>query len=135
MARDFFTGWSDDEIAMHGTQRTPEELAKISAERIAKAIAPAAINKMPGMPWTDSKPTHLFTNKSDGFTFDRVMWKNMHTADRDRYRPDAIAHRDEAVRRMVVCRIEGDRQKECDHWTAQYRFLESLYRLPEIKNE
>ena len=73
----------------------------------------------------------LFRDKSAGFTFDTCMWKNMRVADRERYTPDALAHRNEAMRRMAVCRLD-DRPREAAHWQAQMRFLENLFRLPEV---
>lgn len=74
----------------------------------------------------------LFTDKSDGFTFDKTMWRNMHVSDRHRYVDDARAHRDEAHRRKIVCRLES-REKETAHWLSQQRFLEKLYKLEPIE--
>lgn len=74
----------------------------------------------------------IFRDKAGGFQFDKPMWKNMHASDRERYRPDAFAHRDEAIRRKTVCRLES-REKETAHWLSHQRFLENLFNLDPVE--
>lgn len=74
-------------------------------------------------------------NGQGGFTFGQHVWRNeVNVHGKEHLRGDAIAHRNEALRRKVVCRFE-DRPKEMAHWHSAMRFLEKLFALPEIEKD
>lgn len=75
---------------------------------------------------------HVFTDGEGGFSFGPRVWREVlkgENGDKARLYKDALAHRDEALRRTVVCRLDS-RTKEADHWYAQARFLENMFAIP-----
>lgn len=79
-----------------------------------------------------AKEAPVFTDGEGGFEFAPHVWNNMWAADRLRYMPDARAHRDEAIRRKAVCRLDG-RAREAEHWLAAQRFFENKFKLEPIE--
>jgi hypothetical protein len=121
-------------------QWTPEQLAKMDQRRQAKdalenwmgeQMDRMIFNRIIGMPEaTESEPERLYTDTSGGFQFAPHSWKTiLKQHERHRYYKDALAHRDEAIRRRVVCRMEG-RITEADHWLAAQRFFENNFKIP-----
>lgn len=104
---------------MQWAQWTPEEQVKMAAH----PKAPFQFNRV---------QPQLYTDVSGGYTFTQHAWKKATTelGWRERLMKDALAHRAEAIRRRVVCRL-SDRKIEADHWLAMQRFLENLFKLPE----
>jgi len=71
----------------------------------------------------------LFSDVEIGFTFTTSLWNDVIRAGkRERHVPDARAHRDEAARRVVICRLD-DRPIEAAHWLACQRYLENNFQL------
>lgn len=98
----------------------------------SKALAQAAFATNP---FVGLEEVRLFADSSEGgFMFKQHEWKQLTTEDnwRWRYLKDGIAHRDEAMRRMIVCRLDGNRPKEVEHWCALMRYFENLFKLTEL---
>lgn len=94
-------------------------------EAMFKAISGAAIE--PGF-------AHIrkFEDKGEGWTFTPHEWNLiLNNGERERFLKDAVAHRDEALRRRVICRMEG-LAKEADHWLASQRFFENNFKLEPV---
>lgn len=109
-----------------GVQWSAAEIVKMKAQAdITKARM--EINRM-----ASTAPERLFMDVQDGFTFGQHGWNIIvRNGERERFMLDAIAHRDEALRRRVVCRMEG-RVAEAKHWLAAQRFLENLFKLEPV---
>lgn len=121
-----------DREFISGAQWAPEQAldalrtqAQTNSAQINRVLAQADIDKMKAQ---IAAVAWLFKDNEGNYTFTHGMWKDLHRENRQKYTPDAVAHRDEALRRRTVCRLEG-RHKEADHWLAQQRFLENLFGL------
>jgi hypothetical protein len=116
---------------------SPHEMAQLQAQRNKyddqiDALKFGTISfeaRVPDVKW-------LFTDSGQGgFHFGQNVWRSeVSIHGKEHLRRDAIAHRDEALRRKVVCRLE-DRRTEMAHWHASMRFLEKLFALSEIEKD
>lgn len=119
-----------------GIKWSPEQIAKMSQ----KLASPLQINRIKPQYAPSDVPLQvaLFPPDADlkaGWDFSLHHWTRVvENGDRERFTPDARAHRDEALRRMVVCRLDGNRLQECDHWRAWIMRFTKNFKLPELKD-
>jgi hypothetical protein len=125
----------DDYSMMTGLLWTREELEKM---KMAGPVPGFQLNriKQPGI--SAPLPTALFPPDADVMTsydYSLQHWKSVvENGERARFTNDAIAHRLEAQRRMVVCRLDGGRHLEVEYWHEWvWRFTKNFY-LPELKD-
>lgn len=79
--------------------------------------------------------TPLFPMLGAGFEFALDTWRAIAAAGPDevaRVHTDALAHRQEAIRRAVVCRFD-DRADEAEGWAGIASFLTKTCRLPALE--
>lgn len=131
--------WLSDPF-FRGTQWTADEIEHMKAQAAHKhddKVDPFAFtfNSTVWPPRKEPDPPPVFTDSSDGYTFGPNIWRGaVAVQGKAHLRADALAHRDEALRRKTVCLLEGLR-KEAAHWHAQMRYLEKLFALPEIEHD
>ena len=83
-----------------------------------------------------TKQTPIFPQIGSGFEFTPGVWKAARSAgavELARCLPDALAHRQEAIRRAVVCRLDG-RPEEAQDWTETASFLSKTCNLPPMED-